>query len=280
MNAPQTVQPGIYPTMSNKDYHSSPGISKSGLDLIARSPYLFRYRPPITEPTRAMLIGSAAHSATLEPERFGESFVVAPDVDGRSKEGKAALAEFGKNNTRKTVLKLDDFVLVESISKAVRAHPVAKNILSDEGQAEMSIFNLDEHTGELVKARPDWMVEDCLVDLKTTEDASAEAFSRACWNFRYYVQAAFYLDVVNSQYNGRFNNFVFIVVEKSPPFQVAVYYADATMIEVGRMTYQQNLALYSQCKHTDFWPGLGDEKIQPIGLPGWALKNIDMAIAD
>ena len=279
MNAPQTVQPGIYPTMSNEDYHHAPGVSKSGLDLIARSPYLFRNRPRV-EPTRAMLIGSAVHTATLEPELFNDHFAVAPSVDGRTKAGKEMLAQFSAECAGKTVLKEEDGELIWSIAKAVHAHPVAKNILSDEGQAEMSIFNTDEYTGELVKVRPDWMVEDCLVDLKTTEDASAEAFSRACWNFRYYVQAAFYLDVANSQYNGRFHNFVFIVVEKSPPFQVAVYYADATMIEVGRMAYQQNLALYSQCKQTDTWPGLGDERIQPISLPGWALKNIDMAIAD
>lgn len=275
-----TIEPGIYPNMRNEDYHSGPGISKSGLDLIARSPFLYRYSPP-REQTKAMLIGSAFHTMTLEPGLFGDLFAVRPaGIDNRTKSGKEALAEFAKEHAGKSILDADDAEKIKAMASAVWSNRSAANMLTD-GEAETSIFHIDEHTDELVKVRPDWMVEDLLVDLKSTEDASPEAFARSCWNYRYFVQAAFYLDVANSRLEWpRFNNFCFIACEKSPPYQVAVYVADQQMVEAGRAEYRRCLNLYHQCRLTDTWPGINDGRIIPIGLPAWAARQIETAIAD
>lgn len=279
MTAPVSFSPGIYQDVSNEAYHAANGISKSGLDLIAKSPFLYRYRPPQV-PTKAMLIGSAFHTATLEPFSFTEQFAVAPEVNARTNAGKAELELFARANEGKTILAKEDAEKVGAMAKAVRSHQLAAALLS-EGEAETSIFHRDEITGELVKVRPDWMVEDLLVDLKSTEDATPEAFSKSCWNYRYHVQAAFYLDVANAAFGRqRFNSFIFIVCEKSPPYQVAVYAADSQMIEAGRIQYRRDLAKYHQCRVTDTWPGINAGKIETITLPGWAMRQIDMPAYD
>lgn len=227
-----------------------------------------------------MLIGSAFHAATLEPHTFPNLFAVAPDVNARTNAGKAEVEAFRQANAGKSILIAEDAEHVGAMSKAVRSHALAAALLSD-GQAETSIFHTDEHTGELVKVRPDWMVEDLLVDLKSTEDATPEAFAKSCWNYRYYVQAAFYLDVANAAFGlERFRSFVFIVCEKKPPYQVAVYVADKQMIEAGRVQYRRDLEKYHQCRLADSWPGINAGRIQEIGLPGWALRQIEMAIYD
>ena len=41
------MKPGIYIGLANEQYHAAEGISKSGLDLIARSPYLYRHRQQV-----------------------------------------------------------------------------------------------------------------------------------------------------------------------------------------------------------------------------------------
>ena len=61
--------------LSNRDYHAHPAISKSGLDLISRSPAHYRYRAP-KEPSRAMEIGTAIHTALLEPDRYAAEYVI------------------------------------------------------------------------------------------------------------------------------------------------------------------------------------------------------------
>ena len=281
MTAPQrpSFSPGIYLDISNEAYHRAPGISKSGLDLIAKSPFLYRNRPP-QEPTKAMLIGSAFHAATLEPHTFNDLFAVAPDVNARTNAGKAEIEAFRQANAGKSILVAEDADHVAAMSKAVRSHALAAALLS-EGQAETSIFHNDEHTGELVKVRPDWIVEDLLVDLKSTEDATPDAFAKSCWNYRYFVQSALYLDVANAAFGiDRFRSFVFIVCEKKPPYQVAVYVADKQMVGAGRVQYHRDLETYHQCRLADSWPGINDGRNQHISLPGWALRQIDSALYD
>lgn len=273
------IKPGIYPDMSNDDYHGGPGISKSGLDLISKNPALYkdRYidgnRP---EPTKPMIVGSATHTAVLEPEKFDKEYIVAPAVDRRTKTGKAAYAEFMEKAEAEQLipLKADEYENIMRIAEAVRAHPVASQIFS-KGQAETSIFHHDELTGELVKVRPDWITDDLLVDLKTTQDASMEAFERACWNFRYYVQSPMYLDIANEQSGFHYNSFLFVCVESNEPYSIAVYYADQEMMDAGRMEYRRCMEIYHQHKQQNQWPGLNDDKISPISIPYWAMRKVE-----
>ena len=77
------MKTGLFAGISNAAYHAGDGISKSGLDLIARSPlhYFAKYRSPDRErdePTEAMKLGTAVHSAVLEPESFASDYIVVP----------------------------------------------------------------------------------------------------------------------------------------------------------------------------------------------------------
>lgn len=106
-----TTHLGVYPEMSNEDYHSSPGISKSGLDLVSKCPALYkaRYIDGVDQDeTPAMRIGSAAHAMILQPDEFPRLFAVRPQVDGRTKEGKAIITRFAAEHQDKTVLTQDE----------------------------------------------------------------------------------------------------------------------------------------------------------------------------
>ena len=72
-----TTLPGVYAGLTNEAYHGGPGISKSGLDLINKTPATFRYvtdHPTEREETSAMRIGTAVHAAILEPEVFATEY--------------------------------------------------------------------------------------------------------------------------------------------------------------------------------------------------------------
>ena len=71
------MKPGIYSDISNSDYHGGPGISKSGLDLVHRSP--MHYNAVVTAandrtPTPAQELGTAVHMAILEPAEFAKTY--------------------------------------------------------------------------------------------------------------------------------------------------------------------------------------------------------------
>jgi hypothetical protein len=262
--------------MNNTDYHAHAAISKSHLDQVARSPlhYWARYLDPnriVPEPTPAMAIGSAVHTHVLELDQWDARYVSAPDgIDRRTKAGKAEWEAFTTAATGRTVLPKADADLVMRMAHSVFSHPAAAMLLALPGKAETTHMWTDAATGLQCKCRPDWLTDDgcLLVDLKTTEDASARGFAKSIAQWRYHVQASWYLDGVEQATGTRPEQFLFLCVEKKAPYAVAVYAADAEMIAAGAQTAARDLDVLATCKAANAWPGYSDQ-IEPISLPPW-----------
>lgn len=183
--------------------------------------------------------------------------------------------EWQQNNPGRIILSPEQWDQLHAMANAVHSHPAAGALLTGcPGEAEKSVYWNDATTGVLCRCRPDWWRDDnVIVDLKTTEDASPEGFAKSMANYRYDVQAAYYLDGIQKATRKRPKAFVFIAVEKKPPYGVGVYVLDADSLELGRAQYQHDLRIYAECVRTGEWPGYGD-KIQTISLPAWhANKN-------
>ena len=256
--------------MTNADYHSQESISKSGLDLIARSPELFRFRKenPV-ERTEAMRIGTLSHTAILEPHEMA-NWLIEPIADGRTKEGKQIKAEFAERAKGRDVVTQRDMEMLAGIKAAVWAHPAAGKALGMLQEVETSLFWTDEETGIDCRCRPDGVLDNgLLIDVKTTQDARPDEFAKSIANFRYHVQAAFYSDGYEKIYGVKPTGFMFIVVEKHAPYQVACYVASEAMTIRGRAEYQKDLATYKKCLAENSWPGIATEPTI-IDLPKWA----------
>src|SRR5690625_2309598 len=73
---------GFIAGMPNEVYHASPGVSKSGLDKINRSPAHYKFAPEVAQ-TRNMVLGAAMHAALLEPGLFEQEYLLLRDVKDR-----------------------------------------------------------------------------------------------------------------------------------------------------------------------------------------------------
>ena len=267
--------------MNNTDYHAHAAISKSHLDQVAKSPlhYWARYLDPnrvVPEPTPAMAIGSAVHTHVLELDQWDARYVSAPDgIDRRTKAGKAEWEAFTAAATGRTVLPKADADLVMRMAHSVFTHPAAAMLLALPGKAETTHMWTDAATGLQCKCRPDWLTDDgrLLVDLKTTEDAG-RGFAKSIAQWRYHVQASWYLDGIEQATGTRPEQFLFLCVEKKAPYAVAVYAADAEMIAAGAQTAARDLDVLATCKAAGAWPGYSDQ-IEPISLPPWMLPRPD-----
>lgn len=264
---------GLIPGIPIEEYHKGPGVSKSQLDQMAKSPahYLASLTTQRKE-TAAMRIGSIFHGMVLEPETT--HIAVAPQCDKRTKEGKAIYAEFEANNSRSIIVTADEGEMLFGMVKSVMAHPAARALLNGPGIAEGSCFWFDEQSGELCRCRPDFYREDgIIVDLKSTDDASLEGFTRSVAKYRYAVQAAMYSDGVSAATLKPVHGFAFVAVEKSAPFAVQCFQLDFQSLEAGRITYQRNLLDLADCKAANKWPAYSD-KVELLSLPNWALKGV------
>ena len=275
------MEPGIYRDLSNENYHAGPGISKSGISLILDSPQKFkaRYIDGLkAETTPAMVIGSATHTAVFEPHLFDAEYAVCPKCDKRTKIGKEVYEQFCASAGSKTIITEDDLTKISAIRDAVRNHPKAGPLVSDEqNEIENSIFCTDEETGLLVKVRPDCIQEhrEIIIDLKTTTNSSYGAFSKACFDLTYYIQAGMYLSVAR-QHGLNVTNFVFVVVEKEPPYAIGIYWADKRMIELGYDEFCRGMKIYAECLSSGVWPGYNNDQVVEISLPKWADHQISL----
>jgi hypothetical protein len=251
---------------TNEQYHADPAVSASHLHAIARSPYHYwsRYldpnRKPV-EPTAAMRLGSLMHCAVLEPDELLQRYGVAPDR--RTKAGKEQAERMATEGME--AVSESDMALALSMASSVRNHPAAAALLA-QGKAEQSFWWDDLPTGLRCKCRPDWYYGATVVDLKTTTDASPAGFARSVATFRYHVQASHYLAGLHGA-----ERFVFIAVEKTAPYAVAVYELDAEAMAAGNELRLRDLRMIADCRATGEWPGYGDD-CQALSLPKWALS--------
>lgn len=202
--------------------------------------------------------------------------------------------EWARNNAGRQVLTQDQWDQLHRMRDAVMAHPAARSLMTGcPGVAERSVYWVDDETGLLCRCRPDfWRNDGVVVDLKTTEDASPEAFARSIAGWRYHVQHPFYLDGITSMQRQAEESmqaahpeafvpvraFVFLAVEKDACVVdgvakgVAVYVLDAESVELGRAEYRHDLGQIAACRNLGAWPGYGD-RIMPLSLPRWKLAQ-------
>jgi hypothetical protein len=254
--------------LPNKTYHEQPELSCSQIKTILKNPH--EYVAKIKrEPTPSMNFGSLGHTLILEPHKLFDEFAIMPNVDGRTKEGKAAKAEFEAASEGKAVMTAQEYETAQLCAESVMKN--AGGFFSA-GLAEVSYFSeIDEIP---VRVRLDYHIKEIglICDLKFVEDASPDGFAKAIANYGYYIQAAFYLDVTKSK------RFVFIAVEKKPPFMVGIYELDITGMEFGRSEYRRAFGLYQRLDEFQtpvYRDGKeGGSTVQTLALPNYVFyKN-------
>lgn len=182
-------------------------------------------------------------------------------------------AQWLENNSERTVIDSVTWDQLHAMRDSVMAHPAARKLLQRQGKAEQSIYWNDPVTGVSCRCRPDYLTDDDFaIDLKTTEDASQEGFSKSIANYRYHVQDPFYSDGILHATGRRVRGFFFIAVEKSAPYAVQVFQVDEESRELGRMEYMRDLESYAECEETGVWPAYSD-RIEPIAVPAYYYKS-------
>ena len=106
-------------------------LSYSKLKAFSKSPnHLLQYLKRDQETTPAMLKGSALHCMVLEPEEYKKRYGTAPQVDRRTKEGKAIYNTFLEDTPAKTILNYNDYQEVMKMTEAVSNNTLSKYLIN------------------------------------------------------------------------------------------------------------------------------------------------------
>lgn len=267
---------------TNKQYHSNNvGISKSKLANISKSPEYFKWildNPQ--EPTNDLIIGQAFHKITLEPNTFYDEFAVMPTCDRRTNAGKETYARFVAENLNKTVIAEDVYNTICGMRDSVRSNKYANALLSN-GNTEQSIYWVDELTNEICKCRPDYYrsIEDriLITDLKSCRQADSLSLSKEVVKYSYDLQAGMYSTGISTHFEKPLEliDFIFIFVEKEPPYLINVTQASRFVIDRGISLFREYLGMYAECKRTNNWYGYNGETGAPndLLLPSYLIQK-------
>lgn len=289
---------GLHEDISAGEYHAWYGASQSRLKTLRdRTPahLLHEIRNPAPQ-TPALAFGEMVHDAVLLPDLFRDRYVSAGQCEATKKGGDRCSntgsvridghwfcgvrghAPDGAPDTGYRVVDRSEWLQAKAMWESVRGHPVAGALLN--GPAEMSAAWTDEETGVLCKARFDITPAGigAIGDLKTTRDASPAQFTRAIYNYGYYMQAAHYLRGAR-QLGIEARHFVIIAVEKDPPYAVAVYRIRDDAVYAGEEELRPLLKRWAECEAAGEWPGYPEEAVD-ISLPPWSWRQIDERVQE
>lgn len=269
------MNPGIYFDISNDDYHAGDGVSKSQLDMLAKSPALLQWvkeAPEDEEKKSALDMGTALHCLLLEPDEFDKRFIIAPPFNRRTTQGKADEEAFLQEVADKgaTVMTAEEGRKLRLMRESAMAHPVARWLLETPGRCEVSMYWNDEDTGELCRIRPDKWLPDHKVIVDVKKVADMDRFARHVDEFRYHVQDAMYREGA-LRTTGEQHSFVFLAVSESIDcgrYPVRVFELDPPDVTAGSALFRRDLNTYHRCRQSDEWNG-----IETLKRPDWARKH-------
>lgn len=281
MEAPK---PGVYPGIDFAEYTRWDACNHSKLKNMRLTPAHARWlelHP--AESTRQQDLGHIVHQALLEPERFEELFLVAPDVDRRTKVGKAEWAAFEERAQGRTIVSESDMDCIVGLRQNIAENETAREMLYGKGLSELSLVWEDPETGVLCKGRIDRLCEingwPFVVDVKTSYDpASTDRWQMAVQKYQLHQQAAHYLRglaVLRPLPDGYARKFAWLVCETQPPYLVRAFEAEDAALSVGNDEVTKHLRAYRECQQAGAWPAW-PQGMDLAGLPAWAYKRYDL----
>lgn len=238
--------------MSESQYRSLPALNASRFKAFHRSPYHF-FNQKEVETTEAMKIGTAIHTAMLQPNLYSSEIGYLPDVDGRTTEGKAIKKAFEEMYAGKTILKAASKEVVERACSAIARSDEWDAIKATKTMRYEQVLMCDLH-GTACKSRLDLLdVEGGIIrDIKSCDDANIEKFKYTVKDRLYWLQAGFYTLMAEKVYNKKFN-FEFIAVETSEPSSALFHAVDEQELDRWKNLVDILLLEYSDCVNADTW---------------------------
>ena len=268
------IKPGLHFDLPESEYHSHPtSLSVSGAKKLLPPSCPAKFKAALDGPEEHNAnfdYGKCAHALVLGK---GADIEVAPFEDWRPKAAREFRAEAYANG--KTPILAAEYEKAKTLAASVASHPIAAALFTG-GEAEVSAFWTDPATGVSCRARFDYLPEAVagrrlvIPDLKSALSAHPEEFGRSAGRFHYAMQDGWYCDAAKALDLDPDPAFLFVAVEKEPPYIVTVGQLRDEDKRLGRALNDRARRIYRECVESESWPTYTQpDEIAEIALPSW-----------
>ncbi len=241
----------------DQDFIEKRPLSNSSLKEFRRSPkhYIEYIKTPFID-TDATILGKAIECLVLEKEKYKEKFVIADKPDLRSLAAKEAwntiLIEADIN--KKTVISTEKNEIALICAENLLTHPDAKLYIENRKKIQIKLNWRNKETNLPCLGFADFESiideQEFVCDIKAFYDADPDRFSYFIKERQMYLQAGMYLDAYHKIWY-RFPDFIFILVETQPPYNVTVEYCDNKFVEIAKEEFFGTLKAFRYCMNNN-----------------------------
>jgi hypothetical protein len=244
-------------------YHARPELNFSRLKAFTRSP--FHFRSKVAETSAGFSLGSAAHTAILEPDTWTDRYRC---QEATIRKGKAWDAELdAATQDGKEILRADDYGSAKLMAARVLEKPSAARLLKG---AETELTIIQEIDQVPVRIRLDFVSPLAVGDLKSCRDLSR--FAADVERYMYLAQASFYRHVWRLE-TGDDKPWKWLAIESAQPHDMAVIVPSDGDLSAGEDMWREWLRQHAACVTSGEWPGFdgGADEVAHM-RPRWATK--------
>jgi hypothetical protein len=257
-----------------EEYKEFPGLNCSTICKGQKSMLHLKHQwESNSKSTDAMQYGRLLHCMLFEPDQVDNLYW---EFEGRRAGKKYDELRIRAEVAGAEVVKADGSysmeVAIEAAQGFLRNPRVKELILA--GQAEQTVLTTE---GDIqCKGRLDWIStsEHVLTDLKTTADIQAGPFGSTFYKFDYDIKLGMYrrwLDRVT----GDHWPVEIIVMESSPPYDVAVMPLPDAVLDAGVERGLELIANVRRSIEADEWMGVAGGEPWPLAIPGWKMREYE-----
>ena len=259
---------GVHNNWPMAAYLETEALSASGIDHLLKSRwhyYKFALDPDRERrDTKCLSNGELLHTYLLEPERFEATYRKGPDCAKNLKIWKDAAAEAKTDGLE--LLAPSEYHWLARCRREVDAHPFARAALLSPGQSEKTVIWQDP-LGFQCKARFDRVMTRCIIDLKSTRDASDNGFEREAARYRYDIKAAWYLEAARQFPELGQDHFGIVAIEIEYPSLVNVFVYEPQDLSKAELDIEKAKIRYAEGLQNGW--SRDDAQVKALKLPRW-----------
>jgi hypothetical protein len=226
-------------------YYESNAINQSMIKELLKNRKTFYYKYILNSyndiESKALKDGKAFDLLITDPNNFNKEFTVLEGIKTTTKPN--CITEYEYNSMLGMKQELfnhiyEDTITIEDLFKC--------------GEFQKELYWTDEYNWLNCRAKLDWISTDkkLIIDIKT-----CSSIDKLYWdviNYGYDIQAAMYTRAIKQLQNIE-ADFVFIFVNKSPPFNVKKVKLSKEMLEEAAQKLEYGFDLYCKYKLTNEW---------------------------
>lgn len=235
--------------------------------------------------TSRMKFGSLAHMAILEGSKFKARYVVMPEFESQTADGKPSNSKntsYYKSQVQLWTSQQPPNAVVVTAEEREKIFRMIDSVLSNEKAAKLLMNGVPEAvgywkdpiTGINMRMAADFISFDLgiLVDLKTCADVRWELFRKSVESYRYDLQMMFYSEGIKNITGKAPESRAWITIESEEPHEVRIHEVGAHYETIGAFEYRKSLDKLKRAIDDKSFPQSNEEIL--VGEPShWFLRK-------